>query len=394
MRVFALIRGHSPTLRLASLQFVSLAAVGMIAPYINLYLIEADFSPTLIGTLSSIGAILALTITPWLNHVADKHTLHRRLFMLYMLVFALGNTFFAISSNQVLLIIAVLLLNVSISPSITLGMQLTMTLAAKRSKSVLGQIRSFAALGFSAASLLAGRLFTWGGYPLLFWIGALFAILTIQVSTIFPAKSKIKEKRATTASTKRHTGFYVLLASQFFIMMGIRNSFAFTFIHLTENLGIATGNIGIWAAFLAGIEVPFFIFTDTFLPKIPSRFAYIFGIVGMATFIFLLGTTPSQFLLLLAILFRGIVWPILYLSSFTIVSEISHQHNIATNQAILQVTMPSVAILLTGSAFGWIFDHLGSFAFFTLCALMCMMGAGIMLVFHRLFDNKPAFESA
>lgn len=33
----------------------------------------------------------------------------------------------------------------------------------------------------------------------------------------------------------------------------------FLFIHFNENLGIPTANIGYWAAFLALIEVPFFI---------------------------------------------------------------------------------------------------------------------------------------
>jgi MFS transporter, PPP family, 3-phenylpropionic acid transporter len=393
MNKLAVVRHHSSSIRLASLQFLSLAAVGMVAPYTNLYLVEIGFSATLIGTLASIGAILALSLTPVLNNIADKRLLHRRLYMLYLAGFVVANIIFATSNTHFLIVVAVLLLKVTISPSLTLGMQLTMTQLATRSKSMLGQIRSFAAMGFSAASLLAGQLFSVGGYPLLFWVGAIFATLSIQFATIFPAKPKIKEEQSDEAPVARRRGLYVMLASQFFAMMGIQNSFAFMFVHFTQNLGIPTAEIGIWAALLAAVEIPFFILMDSILPKVKFRQAYVVGILGMAVFIFLMGTTQSLLVLALLIVFRGVIWPSLHLSSFAVVSAISHPQNVATNQAILQVTMPSLAMLLTGSAFGWVFDHLGAFAFFGLCALMCVIGAGIMMVGYRMFDVNPEPES-
>lgn len=383
------IRDHSGFMRLLSLQFVSLAAVGMVAPYVNLLLVEAEFSATLIGTLSSVGAILALTITPLLNQFADRRMLHRRLFMGYMLAFALANAIFASTQIHILLIIGVMLTKLTISPSMTLGMQLTMTEAARRSTVVLGQIRSFAAMGFSAASLLAGRLFNVGGFPFLFGIGAVFALITMQIATIFPAQSKIKDKSVDGDISSRHRGFYVLIASQFFIAMGIQNSFAFLFIHLTENLGFPTGDIGMWAALLAGVEIPFFMLTDKVLPKIQTRFAYTLGGFGLAMYTFLLGTTDSSLILIGLIFFRGVVWPIYHLSSFAIVAEISKQKNIATNQAILQVTVPSIAMLLTGSAFGWVFEHLGALAFFGLSGFASVTGVCILIVFYRLLEIQP-----
>lgn len=148
MTILTLIKRHNPFLRLASLQFVSLAAIGIVMPYINLYLIEANFSATLIGTLSSVGAIMALSMTPWLNHIADRRMLHRLLFMFYMLLFAMANTIFANFTNQIFLVIAALIFPITIGPGMTLGMQLTMTQLIEQKKDILGQIRSFAALGY------------------------------------------------------------------------------------------------------------------------------------------------------------------------------------------------------------------------------------------------------
>lgn len=392
MNKLAVVQHHSASIRLASLQFLTLAAVGMVSPYVNLYLVDIGFSATLIGTLASIGAVLALVLTPILNQFADKRLLHRRLFMIYLLGFAIANMIFATSHIEFIIILAVLLVHVTVSPSMTLGMQLTMTQLATRSKAMLGQVRSFAALGFASASLLAGQLFGVGGFSLLFWTGALFAAVSIQVSTIFPAKPKQKAKPSDSAPVARRKGFYVMVASQFFAMMGIQNSFAFLFVHLSQNLGIATGEIGVWAALIAGVEIPFFILMDSILPRVKFRQGYIFGIFGMAVFIFLMGATQNLVVLVGLIVFRGLMWPSLHLSSFAVVSAISHPENVATNQAILQVTMPSIAMLLTGSAFGWVFDHLGAFAFFGLCALMCVIGASIMIVGYRLFDVKPIVE--
>jgi len=390
MNKIAVVQHHSASIRLASLQFLTLAAVGMVSPYINLYLVDIGFSATLIGTLASIGAILALVLTPILNQFADKRMLHRRLFMAYLLGFVIANIIFATSHTEFIIIIAVLLTQVTISPSMTLGMQLTMTQLATRSKSMLGQIRSFAAMGFGAASLLAGQLFGVGGFPLLFWVGALFAAVSIQVATIFPAKPKVKKKISSDeASVPRRKGFYVMLASQFFAMMGIQNSFAFLFVHLSQNLGVATGDIGIWAALIAGAEIPFFILMDSILPRVKFRQGYIFGILGMGIFVFLMGATQNLMVLVALIVFRGLMWPSIHLSSFAVVSAISHPENVATNQAILQVTVPSIAMLLTGSAFGWVFEYLGAFAFFGLCALMCVIGASIMIIGYRLFDVNP-----
>ena len=384
------IRQHSYSIRLVLLQFLSFSAVGMIAPYINLYLTKLEFSGVLIGTLASIGAILSLILTPLLNQIADRLMLHRRLLMLYLGGFALANIIFATSRVQILVIFAVLLIKITVSPSMTLGMQLTMSQLISRGKAILGQIRSFAALGFAAASLLAGQLFLLGGYPLLFGVGAVFALFSIQMSTIFPARPKHKAKRSEASKQPRNRGFYVLVASQFFLMMGIHNGFYFMFIHFSQNLDVATAEIGLWAALLGAVEIPFFVMMDTILPKVRTRTAYLAGIIGIAVFTFLLGAVQTLPALALLILFRGIVWPGFHLSSYTLVSQISHPHNAATNQAILQVTMPSIALLLTGSLFGWVFDNLGAGAFFALCALACAIAALIVIAGYRLFESQPA----
>lgn len=72
---------------------------------------------------------------------------------------------------------------------------------------------------------------------------------------------------------------------------------------------------------------------------------------------------------------------------FVVVADVSAPHNVATNQAILQVTIPAIALLVSGTAFGWVFDNFGGFGFFSLCAITIALGAGIVIVFRGRFER-------
>ena len=387
---FLALRNHFGSFRLMALQFLSLAGIGVAWPYLNVYLTELEFSGTAIGTLGSAGAMLSLVLTPLLNQIADRRMLHRRLLMLYFCGIALANVICATSGFPLLIILAVMLFRVTVSPSLTLTMQLTMTHLLRSGKAVLGQLRSFASMGFALGSILAGILFAIGGYGLLFWVGAAFALLSGQMATVFPPKPKVKPKADSESKQPRNRGFYVLAASQFFISMGTYNAYAFIFIYFNQDLGIASADIGLWAALLGALEIPFYYLMDGILPKVRIRVAFIVSVLGIALFTIALGAVQSLPMLALLLAFRGLVWPGFHLSSFKLVNAISHPRNAATNQALLQVTMPSISLLLTGSFFGWIFDNLGPNAFFVICALACTIGVCIVIAGFRLFDTNPA----
>ena len=124
------------------------------------------------------------------------------------------------------------------------------------------------------------------------------------------------------------------------------------------------------------------------LPKVRLRITYIFGIVGVALTTLGIGIVPDLPLLFLLLICRGISWPAYQLSSYRLINAISHPRNVATNQAIIQVTMPGIALLLTGSLYGWAYDHLGAGPFFALCALAGGIGAGIVMAGFRLFETR------
>ena len=394
MTALLALRNHFGSIRLVGLQFLSAAGLGMVYPYVNLYLTELDFSGTLIGTLAAAGAILTLVLTPLLNQIADRLMLHRRLLMLYLGGFALSSLLLATTRNHLLVILAVLLFKVTVSPSMMLGAQLTLSQLIRTGRTIFGQLRSFSALGFAVASAMAGGVFALGGYSMTFTVGAIFSLVSIQLATIFPAKPKEKVKPDTGPTQPRNRGIYVLAASQFFVAMCSHNAFAFLFIHLSQNLGVRIADVGIWAALLALVEFPFYFLTDALLPRVRLRITYIFGIAGVALTTLGIGMVPNLPLLALLLVFRGLSWPAYQLSSYRLMNAISHPRNVATNQAIVQVTMPGIALLLTGSLYGWVYDHMGAGVFYALCALAAALAVCIVIAGFRLFDTRQQQESA
>jgi predicted MFS family arabinose efflux permease len=205
------------------------------------------------------------------------------------------------------------------------------------------------------------------------------------MSNIFPASiasapGSIDEKPK---HTKRNRGFYILALSQFFTTMGIRAGFAFWAIHITRNLGLPTAQIGVFMAFVAGTEVPFFMLLDPILKRYNPRIMYIVGSIGMGVFYFILGLTPGIIWLIPLIIVRGALWPMYHVPIYLVTSQISRPRNVPTNQALINVTIPSLAVLLTGTATGWLFDHHAAWVFFTACSVLCMIGALIAIIGYR-----------
>ncbi len=385
----------NPQRGITILQFFSIAFLGMVGPYVNLYLKDQDVSATLIGTLLSIGALLRLLLTPVANNIADRLGLHRRLFRLYYAAMILASGLFVIADSAPLLGIGMLLFLIAQAPSVVLGMQLTISKLQHEGQATLGRTRSFAAVGFGAANLVSGGAIALGGYPLIFGTGIVLGLATLWLATVYPPQTmnaQQKEEMQTAAPVPRNKGLYVMSAGHFFIAMGYQSAFAFTFIHFNENLGVALGYLGIVMASIVALEVPGFRILDPLLLRYGARRLYVLGAIGVAAYLFGLGIIPTPYWLVPVVIVRAVFWPMLHVSSFVVASQMSDPRNVATNQALIQVTVPGIATLLTGSAAGWLFEYQGALAFFGAAAVACLIGAVIVAAGYRLM--APTEEGA
>jgi MFS family permease len=120
------------------------------------------------------------------------------------------------------------------------------------------------------------------------------------------------------------------------------------------------------------------------------------GASGMGVMWFLVSIVPSPAWLIPILLMRGLVFSMLNLSTLMLISRISDPRNVATNQSLLQITVPGLAMLIGAPLMGWFFDTYPAYVFFGLCMMFMFVGSLIMLIVYRYMtptlieaDNMP-----
>jgi PPP family 3-phenylpropionic acid transporter len=379
---------HTSLLSIILLQLLSYSANALSKPYINLYLISVGVTASTIGILLSISALMEMTVPPILNRIADRFGWHRRLFVALLSAMALGHLLLISVNHIIVLAVATILVEYNFRPTVTLGLQLVITRMDQERRNAVGLIRSFSSLGFGLSSLLAGWLFTVGGYVLLFLSSAAAYLGSIGLTNSLPKTTTDQDddKSNENKNVPRRRGFYVLALSMFFLMMGNRAGYAFWFVHFQENLGVSTSEISVIAALMALVEIPIFILLDRVLVHLDVRIAFIAGAIGMALIWELVGLLPSSVWIYPFMIFRGIVFAVFHLTTFLVIARVSFRANVATNQALIQGTIPSLATLLTGSIAGWLYDSMGATWLFTTAALVSLIGVAISVVGYRTLE--------
>jgi PPP family 3-phenylpropionic acid transporter len=373
---------HRSVLRqIAALTFLTFAARGLIVPFVNLYLDSVGFTGTEIGLLISISALVQLLVTPLLHTLVDRSGRHRRLY--YGLVTghiaaALG---LVASASKPWLVAMIVLRDSSDSPGASLLSQLTITRLNEFERPIYGRLRAWGSLGWAVTTLISGRIFAAGGYPLLFILSSVCNLLVIPLAKVLPQHTS--EQIEHTKPAPRQPAFYLLMVSNFLFCVGMSAVVAFSFIYFRQALGANNELIGIVSSVAALSEIPAMVLIDALLRRTNIRTTLVIGILGQAllwlSYTLLTGATVLVPLMIV----RGTFYTFQSVSLTLLVARISHPTNAATNQAIAQVTIPGLAVLLTGGMSGWIFEHLGGQVLFQWAALVATVGAVVLIAAKR-----------
>lgn len=368
--------------RVAGITFLTFAARGLTLPFINLYLVSLGFSGTEIGRLITISALVQLILPPALHAFADQTRQHRRLYRALLMGNAAASLgLVAAAGNPVLLRGAYVLRDSSDSPGASLLSQLTITWLDQRKLTIYGRLRGWGSFGWGVTTFISGRIVTIGGYPLLFVLTGFINLLLLPLVNVLPERTVERHERPQ-GNASRSLAFYILMISFFLFAFGNNAISAFSFIFFKQNLGASNDLIGIVSSVAALSEIPSMIFIDWLLRRTNIRTTLALGMLGQA--ILWVGYTllSGPTFLIPLMVFRGTFFTFFNVSATLLVSRISHPTNAATNQAIAQVTVPSLAVLVAGSINGWMFDNLGPHILFMVAALMAVFAA-ILLLFAR-----------
>ncbi|MEO8611168.1 MAG: MFS transporter [Chloroflexota bacterium] len=377
--------------RIAGITFLTFAARGLTIPFINLYLVSIGFSGTQIGILITISAFIQLIIPPALHALADRTGQHRRLYYGLLIGNAVASLgLVAGAANPLLLDGAYFLRDSSDGPGASLLSQLTITWLEQRKKTIYGRLRAWGSFGWAVTTFVSGRIAAIGGYPLLFLLTGAINVLLLPLVKVLPERTSERHEGKVVTHT-RPFAFYILMASLFLFAFGNNAITAFSFIYFKQNLGASNDLIGIVSSISALSEIPSMIFIDWLLRRANIRTTLAIGMLGQAILWVLYTLLVGPNFLIVLIACRGTFYTFFNVSATLLVSRISYPSNAATNQAIAQVTVPSLAFLVAGSINGWMFDNVGPHILFKIAALMAALAALLLMAARHTIaaqDNR------
>jgi PPP family 3-phenylpropionic acid transporter len=380
--------------QIAAITFMTYGARGLVMPFLNLYLVSVGFSGTDIGVLISLSALAQLFVTPFLNAQADRHKQHRRLFR-GQLIANINMTLGLIAVGNPLLLRAVYIgRDLSDGPSAALLSQLTLTWLEQRDHSTYGRLRGWGSLGWAVTTFVSGRLFALGGYALLFICAALCNSVSLLLTRVLP-KHTSELHVAAVSAPPRPRGFYLLMVSYFLFFIGMNSFSAFSYIYFRQDLGASPDMIGLLVSVAALSEIPAMMLIDRLLRRVDLRVTLLIGSLGLGGLWLAFAAAQGTALLIPLMLVRGTFYTLQTVSLTLLVARLSHPSNAATNQALSQVTIPALAVLLSGGAAGWLFDHVGARALFSAAALTALLASMVIVVArHWLVKQNPASSEA
>lgn len=367
---------------IATLQFLNYAARGFVFPFLSLYLASVGFDGGQIGLVASASALVKLIASPTLNTLADRNGRHRKLYGGFLIGNALALFALIASGNPILIGAAYVLRETVDTSGAALLSQLSIAWLERRKQDIYGQVRSWGSLGWSVATLIVGRVDAIGGYPLLFLCGGLTNLTSLFFIKALPEHTAERSAHID-ATVPRRVGFYILMASSLLFYMGLNAVFLFIFIYFEHDLGASKKLIGIALSIGALAEVPAMIFVDRLLRRVDIRSAFIAGIIGMALGWLAFAPLTNSTLIIPLMVIRGLFFSLYNISITLLVSHISHPANAATNQALAQVTIPALALLIAGKISGDIFDLYGPRVLLQIATVMGVLSAVIVIVGWR-----------
>lgn len=378
---------YQPTTPIQVLIYIATyAGRGFYAPFISLYLLSVGFTPTELGLLAGVSALVRLVLTPWVNSLADSRGAHRTL--LRWMIGATGVS--TIATVGILLkpwqMAMFLTRDATDVPGAALMSQLTITSYKERGSSMYGKLRAMGSLGWGIATITAGWLISIGGYALLMVLSGVVNLLMLPLLKVLPPRTAERPSRGA-KPPKRHKAFWLLMASNLCFYIGMNALIVFMWAYFKDYMGADDATVGVLAALLGIAEIPWMVVMNRIYQRVSVRVALMVGIAGQAIFFLALAQMTNASVMLVWAAIRGLFYALQNISLTVMVSQISHPVNAATNQALAWVTIPGIAAVLMGPVSGWMYDHGQARLLFMISSGIALMGSLLLVIGREWFKE-------
>lgn len=376
------------------LNFLNFAALGLSAPFLNIYLREIGLSGTQIGLLVSLGALLELSLIPLANALADRQGRHRWVYRWQVGMIGVMHLILALFRAPLLVGGAFVLNAINARAVNEMLAQLTITKLDQLKRDIFGKVRLWGSLGWAVATVFSGALIALGSYPLAFFTTTVLRLGSLPLTETLPKSTDRGDDNDPANTAPRSSAVYVLMLSQFLFFTGLNAYSNFLWIHMREGLGIAPEHIGIFAAIFAMAELLPMMFIDRFITNWGIRRVLLFGMISMSLEWLFFGFVPSVPWLIALQMARGMGFTAFTIGITVIIARVSKPVNVATNRALITVTMPALSMLLTSPIAGWIYDTFGPTATFVFSALLGLLATVFLLLNYRRLGHTEKIKLA
>jgi len=373
--------------RIVAFYIFAFAAGGVVQPFLNLYLAEVGLTGAQIGVLQGWTAFIAVLVTPLFGLFADRIQRHRLLLRIIVFLKGISAPLLLVSSAYSWLVGAVSLRVITAQAQDAIMNRLTLKRLQAQRQVNFGSVRFWGALSFAGTSLLAGYFARDASVGIMFPLSAMMGIIAVFFAGALPKQMTARlNNQQRRDLPPRTVGLWFILGMAFIYTLGLSGVQTFTAIYLVKDLGADNAFIGLMGAVGSLAPLPAFHLADWLIRRIgatgvlaASFFLSIFAWGGLA----LLTSAPPA---LIVVTLQGFASALYLVALVILLGQLSLPQRAATDQMLVQLTIPGIAGMLAQPLSGWLFDDLGGPTLFVLDAAI------VFLAFMVLLSNKKALN--
>jgi len=368
--------------------FLYFAAFASLMPYFVLFYQGLGFNGTQIGLLTGLPPLITLVATPFWTGLADVRRWHQVIMGLGLAV-SVGVVFLLPSfTGFALVFIAIVLLNIFISPLSALADSATITMLGEE-RAMYGRIRLGGTIGWGVFAPIAGALVQNYGLKYAFWSFSAIMLVNLFVSRKFT--HGVHEEGQSNQGSLRllltNRRWINFLFVSFLGGIGTFSVAAYLFPYMAE-FGANESTMGIALGIATLTEIPIFFFGNRLVKKLGSYGLLSLALIMIGIRSLLYAAVSTSFMVLLVQVFSGMLFPAMWLAGVSYADENAPAGLKSSAQGLFGVVVFGIGAAIGGFVGGVLLERIGGRWMFLVLGIIILAGLAIAEGVRRLFPAK------
>lgn len=357
--------------------FVVFFAVSAFSAYLNVYLEGIGITPTELGVIGSLTAIVGMVATPLWGAAADARQWHRALLVAATVATGLVSlAFLNVAAFWGAMVVSVLL-SIARAP-IPIVLDSSVVALVRKAKASYPRQRVWGTIGYSAGALAASWVVASFGFAPLVWLQLVgFTLIGAILSFLLPIERSAER-------VNYLVGLRVLLGLRhyrglvvFMIGLGIvtATNVGFGGLYILA-LGGSAALIGVMFSLVAAVEIPAMLMTDRVTRRLGLRGSMMIAGVGTALLYGLAGIVSTAWLFVVVMLTVGLFTGIVWAAAAPLAMQDTPLQLRATAVGIVMAAFFGAGFAIGGLLGGSILDAVGGGAHYITAAVLMLLAVG------------------